>query len=137
MKDRPRALAVLIAVFLTGCIVGSGGSYYWLRKSPGSRIRGRENVRGYYPERQRLPELLQLTPDQEKRFEEIMTESRSQLDALRTTEAPKIEAIRSETNRKLSSILNEAQQKKFAAFLREMESRRRRPPRGRGLEPAR
>jgi len=137
VKNRPRALAVLVAVFLAGCIVGSGGSYYWLRKSPGSRVRGRENVRGYSPERQRLPELLGLTPDQEKRFKEIMAESRRQLDDLRTAEAPKIEAIRSETNRKLASILNEEQQKKFAAFLKEMENRRRRPPRGRGFEPAR
>jgi Spy/CpxP family protein refolding chaperone len=81
-----------------------------------------------------LPELLQLTPDQEARFRATMAESRKQLDALRSEQAPKIEAIRSETNRKLSSILNEEQRKKFAAFLKEMENRRRRSPRGRGLE---
>ena len=35
MKDRPRALAVLIAVFLLGCLAGSAGSYFWLKKISG------------------------------------------------------------------------------------------------------
>jgi Spy/CpxP family protein refolding chaperone len=134
VTNRPRALIVLIAVFLAGGIVGSAGSYYWLRRSEGSRIRVRGNVRAPVQERQRLPELLKLTPDQENRFKEIMAESRRQLDALRAEQAPKIEEIRSETNRKLYAILNGEQQKEFAAFLKEMENRRKRSPRGRGFE---
>jgi uncharacterized membrane protein len=131
VTDRPRALAVLVAVFLLGGIIGSAGSFYWLRHTQNARIRARESARPLLSEHQRLPALLKLTPDQEKRFREIMAESRRQLEALRIEQAPKIEAIRSETNRKLSSILNEEQQKKFASFL---QNWRRRRPRGRGLE---
>ena len=34
MKDRARAIGVLIAVFLLGCLAGSAGSYFWLKRSP-------------------------------------------------------------------------------------------------------
>lgn len=142
MTDRPRALAVLIAVFLLGCILGSAGSYLWLRNPVGPPTRAIRNLPpgpGGPGGHQRFSELLQLTPEQESRFREIMAESRRQLDALRTEQVPKLEAIRAETNRKLMSVLNEEQKKKFAAFLKEMGDRgERRPPRGgRGMEPPR
>ncbi len=129
MTDRPRALAVLIVVFLLGGIMGSAGSYYWLKRSANPRFRTRENFRSSSPERQRLSEYLQLTPDQQTKFKEIMEESRRQLNALQVERAPRIEAIRSEANRKISAILTEEQQKKFSTFLKEMENRRRNSPR--------
>ena len=139
MTDRPRALAVLIALFLLGCVLGSAGSYIYLQNRTDQTVRefrgGRpEFERGQGPGRQRFTDMLQLTPEQEGRFREIMAESRKQLDALRMEQGPKIEAIRAETNRKLMSVLNEEQKKKFSAFLEEMAKRR--PPRmGRGMEP--
>jgi Spy/CpxP family protein refolding chaperone len=133
MTDRPRALAVLAAVFLAGCIVGTTGSYFWLKRPMEIPVRARETgppPRG--PERPRLPELLKLSQEQEKRFGEIMAESRKQLDALRAEQAPKIEAIRAETNHKLLSVLNEEQKEKFTAFMKRMEEERRQAPRRRG-----
>jgi len=146
MTDRPRALAVLIAVFLLGCIVGAGGSYLWLRSS---RSTERRAMQGFPPgppqggrqSRQRMRELLQLTPEQEEKFGEIMAESRKQMDAVRAQDQPKIEAIFSEqqpkiqaifaeTNRKLMSVLNQDQQKKFEALWKEMSKRRGRSPYG-------
>ncbi len=141
MTDRPRALAVLIAVFVLGCVLGSAGSYMWLRHSePPSARNMRSFPAGSGPGRQRLPELLQMTPEQENQFREIMAESRKKLESLRTEQEPKIEAIRAETNRELLSVLNPDQQKKFDGFLKEMEQFRRRPPRernGRGMQPPR
>ena len=137
MTDRPRALAVLIAVFLLGCILGSAGSYFWLRRPLALPIRNGENGPRPMPERQRLSDLLQLSPDQEARYREIMAESRKELNALRIEQTPKIETIRSETNSKFLAILNQEQQEKFAAFLKEMENRRTRAPRTRGFEPSR
>jgi Spy/CpxP family protein refolding chaperone len=148
VTDRPRALAVLIAVFLVGGIVGSAAAYYWIKKTPSVPVESRGNTPPPLPERQRLPAYLNLTPDQEKQFREIMAEARAQLDplrieqdelrdALRTKQAPKIEAIWAETNRKFSAILNEEQKAKFTAFLKEMENWRKRPPpppRGRGRD---
>jgi hypothetical protein len=148
MTDRPRALVVLIAVFLLGAIFGIGGTRWWLRKSPGA---DREAMQNHPPRspggRQRVREQLQLTPEQESQYEQIMADSRSQMEALRAEQQPKIDAIFSEqrpqrdaiiaeTNRKIMAILNEEQKKKFEAIWKEMSLRERRPPRGgRGQEP--
>jgi hypothetical protein len=136
MNDRPRALTVLIAVFLVGCVAGFAGSYFWLR----NRGMGRQDVQHFRPgppgqaRSQRIPEL-QLTPDQEAEFAKIMGEMRSQINTLRKDQEPKFEAIRSEANRKLMSILNEEQKKTFSLFLKDTEERRMRVPHGnRGME---
>jgi uncharacterized membrane protein len=134
VTDRPRALIVLIAVFLVGCLMGSAGSYYWLRKSPGSQAGVKEDPRPPVQVRRKLPELLQLTTDQEQRFREIMAESRKQLEKLRIEQAQQIEAVRSETDRKFTAILNEEQKEKFAAFQKEIKDRKKRPSRGGGFE---
>lgn len=147
MSDRPRALAVLVAVFLLGGVVGSAGFYYWFGKPQNVPFANGRN--GLQPMSERPPTLaerLELTPDQEKQYKEIMSETWKQFDSLRTEQeetrralrakqAPKIEEIWAETNRKFSAILNQEQKKKFDAFLKEMETMRKRPPRGRGFEP--
>jgi Spy/CpxP family protein refolding chaperone len=135
VTDRPRALAVLVAVLLVGCIAGAAGSYYYLKQDVETRRSRREEGPPFPQGRQRLPELLQLTPEQDARFREIMMGSRKQLEALRAEQIPKIDAIRAETNRQFSDILNPEQQKKFEAFLREWETIRRHPPRNRDFEP--
>jgi len=140
VTDRPRALAVLIAVLLVGCIIGSAGSFIWTKRpfGPFNQDRGYAESRNRPPGpggpgpgqgRRRLTELLQLTPDQEKQFREIMAKSRKQLSDLQVEQMPKIEAIRIDTNRRLTAILNPEQRKKFETFVQEMESRRIRIPR--------
>ena len=159
MTNRPRALAVLIAVFLVGCAAGASGSYYWLKKDSDSRNRHREEDSPGLQGRQRWMQFLQslrLTSEQDAQFKEIMAESRKQveplwkqqepvlkqmdplrkqLDAMREEQFAKLDAIRTETNRKLSAILNPEQKKLFEAFVKEAESMRRYPPRGREFGP--
>ena len=150
MTNRPRALAVLVAVFLLGGLLGFAGSYYWFGKSPEAGITERENDPRRRPEQPpRLSDLLQLTSEQDQRFHEIMAEAREQLEplrieqnemqkTLRAKQSPEIEAIWAETNRKFSDILDAEQKQKFETFLKEMESMRKRPPsRKRGSEPKR
>lgn len=135
MTDRPRALIILIAVFLLGCITGTIGAYIWSKKSLDFRapmMGSGPQVRGQG--RQRMTDLLKLTPEQESRFREIMAESRRKLGELQKEQIPKIEAIRIETNRKFSETLNEEQRKKFEAFLKQWQDRGDRPPRGRDSE---
>jgi len=129
--NRPRALAVLIAVFLVGAILGSAGSYFWFRKSVHLQNSAFRNGPPRPPGHPRLQDELGLTQEQDRRFEEIMGEMRSQLDALSAEQAPKIESIRSDTNRKLSATLNEEQKKKFEGLMKQWEMERRRPPRNR------
>jgi len=137
MNDRPRALAVLIAVFLAGAIVGAAGSYFWPKKpvEPPIRVRGNGPTLSRGAGRPNLPEMLKLTPEQEKLGSEIMAESRRKLETLRSEQAPKIEAIRAETNRKLLAILNEEQRKSFEGQLKKWEEMRKQAPRRRGPGP--
>ena len=151
MKDRPRALAVLIAVFLLGCLAGSAGSYFWLKKStdlgvsrrpPDFRNGAIKNDRMPRPEPPNFKEILQLTPEQQAQFQKIIGESRikmaefrKQTDAFHFEQDAKIKAVISEMNLKLGLILNEEQKKKFASWQKEFENTRRRPPRGRNLPP--
>ena len=149
MTKRPRALIVLLAVFLVGSIAGAAGSYYWLKQNmrPSQNHRresGSPSMQGRQKWRQLLNSL-QLTPEQDARFKEIMMESwkqmeelrkeaepiRKQMNTLMEEQEPKIGAIRTETNRRFSAILNREQKEKFDAFLKEAESMSHRPPRGR------
>ena len=152
MTNRPRALAVLIAVFLVGCIAGAAGSYYWIKQNTQVQSHRREEGPLGFQGRQRWQDLLrslQLTPEQDARFKEIMTDSWKQMEQLRKQseplrrqmntmmdeQIPKVEAIRAETNRKFAAILSPEQKKKFDVFLKEAESMKRHPPRGRDFGP--
>jgi hypothetical protein len=149
VKERPRALAVLIAVFLFGCLIGSAGSYFWLKKnpdlnrrSPDFRDNAQKNGPVPRPEPPNFKMILQLTPEQDARFKEIVGESRKkmaefrkQTDAFHFEQDAKTRAILSEMNRKFISILNEEQKKKFEAWQKEFENMRRRPPRRRDFPP--
>ncbi len=137
MNDRPRALAVLISIFLAGCILGAIGFFLWARNMPQAppfhgRPEGFGGMNGGRLERPRIPQILQLTPEQLTGFRAIMEDSRREIEALWIDQEPKIEAIRTETNRKLLEILNEDQRKKYQDFLKEMEQWRGRGPRGPG-----
>jgi hypothetical protein len=102
------------------------------------------------PERPNLPDVLQLTPEQEEQFREIMAESRKKTQPLmmerqemqkelekelRNRQGPKYEEIWAETNRKFRGILTEEQRAEYDAFWKEREEMRNRSPHGRGFEP--
>jgi hypothetical protein len=146
VKDRPRAIAVLVAVFILGCIAGAVGSYYWFGVSFHPRAAFRRNAPPRIPKEKTLPVVLQLTPDQEKSYREIMAEAGEQFELLRMEEGkfwnelrdkqrPKYEAIWAEVNRKFIAILNEEQKERFTAWLEDHKPPP--PPRGRGFEPRR
>ncbi len=153
MTNRPRAIAVLFAVFLVGCIAGAAGSYYWLKQNARpQQSHRRESGPPGFQGRQKWQQLLlslQMTPEQDARFKQIMMESwkhmeelrrqaepiRKQMNALMEEQGSKLEEIRVETNRQFSAILNPEQKKKFEAFLKEAETMGRRPPRGREFGP--
>jgi len=136
VKERPRAIAVLISVFLLGCILGSAGSYFYFKKyakpSMMSRGDGPPPPHGL----RRWPELLQMTPEQDTRFKEIMRESRQKLDVLSMEQGQKIQSVLAETNQQISSILNDAQRKKFEELLKEIESWRSQDRRDRRFGPS-
>ena len=135
MKERPRAIAVLISVFLLGCILGSGGSYFYFKKYSNPPMISREDGPPPPHGLRRWPELLQMTPEQDARFKEIMRESRQKLDALSVQQSQKIQSILTETNQKISSILDDKQRDKFQDLLRDIENWRSRERRDRRFGP--
>ncbi|HEY2933544.1 MAG TPA: hypothetical protein VGK99_17525 [Acidobacteriota bacterium] len=127
MRDRQRALAVLLAVFLLGGIAGAGSFYLWL----GPKVRANPDQTSRSERRHpKLSEELGLSKEQDVRFKEIMTQSRQQYELIRKEVSPRFQAVKAETDKKIRSILNDEQKVKFEAFLKrmdkEMESRRKR-----------
>jgi hypothetical protein len=145
VRDRPRAIVVLIAVFLLGCLAGSTGSFFWLKKSPEPNRGVQEyrespgkNGRMPRPEPPNFRQILQLTPEQYDQFQKIIGEYRKAIGGIRKQtddfhfeQDKKIKSVLSEMNGKLTAVLNEEQKTKFEAWQKEFEKTRRRPPRGR------
>jgi Spy/CpxP family protein refolding chaperone len=134
MRERTRAIAVLLAVLVLGCLIGAAGFWSHYAKHGDAQVDEMDKRRGGPPpqRRERLPQLLGMTSEQETRFEEIMDESRQQLDALRMEQRPKIDAVIEETNRKIQTILNDEQKMKLDAFLADVERERGRDGHGGG-----
>ncbi len=153
MKDRIRALAVLVAVFLVGIIIGAAGSFFWLKPST-DVVRTVDDIppppktgmtRPPFPE-------LNLSEVQKKQFEEIMAETRKkfeEMEALRRDQMIDLDkrrdSILAEHNLKVGAILDEDQKMKFDNFVSKWNewlhraSRRIRPeqPRENRRKPAR
>lgn len=131
MTDRMRALAVLIAVFLVGCALGATGSYYWVSRVDSSTQTLEPQPQPQSPRtrdpgnNRRIAEILQLTPEQESRFREIMADSRKEIEAIRSEELPKIQSAQAEINRRISELLTEEQRKKFDDYLNSSRPDRR------------
>ena len=139
MKTRIQAIAVLVAVLLLGCLIGVTGS--WLRYGKYMETRATERRGGptfpprYQEQRlpeQRLPELLRMTPEQKVLFEDIMRESRQELDAMSMEQQLKINTVIAGTNEKIRSILNDEQKTKLETSLNDVNGRRKRGVRGAG-----
>lgn len=121
---KARAIVVLIASFLLGLLIGVAGYHYFRpAKYANPPFEGRWEG-GPPPERRRLPEILEMTSEQEERFEVIMQESRRRLDALRVEQRAKIDVVMEETNQNLRAILNESQKMKLEAFLEDVRKQR-------------
>ena len=142
MRDRPRALIVLISVFLLGFLAGSAGSYFWLKRSPDYRNGAMKDGPMPRPQPPNFKQILQLTPEQDAQFKVTvaeyrrrMTEFRKNADAFHFEQNAKIQGILTEMDRKIYSILNDEQKKKFAAWKKEFENTRRRPQRRRDFPP--
>jgi periplasmic protein CpxP/Spy len=139
MNNRVRALIVLIAVFLLGCLAGAGILHTWEQRVQPDRpvpmpMRSQQGRRGG------LTEVLGLTQQQQTQLKQIFDDWRRQNDSVRAELEPhfeairiKFDAIRIENNAKITAILNEEQKKKFEQFLKEQDVSRDTPRRRGGF----
>jgi hypothetical protein len=122
MNGRIRAITILIAVFLVGCLCGAGSLNFWAKNHGWAQSNMNGPRRGGSPNS--IFDQLQLTPDQQAKLKVILDESRGQIDAIRNGMRPQFDAVRDQTNLKISGILNEEQKKKFEQSIREAEQHR-------------
>ena len=115
MKDRSRALAVMIAVLLAGCVLGVTGLHFW-EAAFGARV-GASVTPRVKGQNARLARLLQLSTTQETKLKAILDDSRREIDAGRAEWETKLEAIRTRTNEKITAILNDEQKEQFQQVL--------------------
>jgi Spy/CpxP family protein refolding chaperone len=128
MKDRRRALAVLVAVFLVGIVLGAAGSYFWLKPSDDA-VKTFEDMRPPAPKglvRPNFPEL-NLTPEQQEKHAEIYAETREKLKEIDAENRERMreqltnlwkqeDAVWDEAYPKLIAVLNEEQKVEFDKF---------------------
>ena len=148
MKDSRRALAVLVAVFLVGIVLGAAGSYYWLKPSV-DNVRTAQNMppppsppKGLV--RPKFPEL-NLSQEQREKHAEIYAEAREKLKKINEENRDRMleqmanlgkqeDAVWDEAYPKLIAVLDEDQKVKFDQFWEEARDYGHRLRRHRGLE---
>lgn len=116
---RPSSKAILltIAVFILGAAVGSLGTY----------LAGHMNQHRRHPRiMDRLVQQLQLTPDQQKQIRAALSEGHKKWVAIGREAEQQRQALRKETRARIRTLLTPAQQTKFDAFLKELDSEFRR-----------
>ncbi|MBN2321601.1 MAG: Spy/CpxP family protein refolding chaperone [Acidobacteria bacterium] len=152
MKDRRRALAVLVALFLVGIVLGAAGSYYWLKPAKDT-VRTFEDMRPPPPpkglERPKYPEL-NLTPEQQEQHAEIYAEARGKLKEIDEENRERMrermreqmtnlwkqeDDVWDEAYPKLIAVLNEEQKAEFDQFWAKARDYGHRLRRHRGSEP--
>lgn len=80
----------------------------------------------------RLANRLQLSKEQETQLQDILEDSRRQIDIGRVEWESKLQIIRAKTNERIAAILNDEQRKQFQQILIEAKSRGRSANQGRG-----
>jgi Spy/CpxP family protein refolding chaperone len=79
-----------------------------------------------------LAERLNLTPDQKVKVQEIFSDTREQLRAVRRESEPKVEEIRRQADGRLQTVLTPEQWQQFQKLKDERQRRGRGGPRGHG-----
>ena len=120
MNGRKTAIAVLIAVFLIGCLLGASGFWLWRAKS--QSIPDTNDLYSQDAYSVRIFDRLQLTSDQKIKLQEILESSRSRINECRGEMQNTMSSIRIQTNERITSILDENQRSVFEQLLKESES---------------
>ncbi len=120
MTDRRKAIVLVIVLFVLGISLGGVGAHLWDAHVIASQSHHRAS--------EELKEELQLSPDQAKQFDQIMTDWRGKFHALEGQEHlewdPKYDAIRHEERNNIRGILTPEQKVKFEAFLKHIDEER-------------
>ena len=122
-NNRWQVRIAVIAIFLLGFaagVLGVNAYRAWARAgalTPEDRL-------------ERLANRLQLKPDQKGKVQQIFSDTREQLQALRKESEPRVTDIRKQADERLRAVLTPEQWKQFQEVREEMRQRRGRERRG-------
>jgi len=122
MTNRGRIITVLIAVLMSGCLLGVAGLHLYEERLSGSR--GLAFLTREKGHSNKLIGLLQLTPEQQTQYKAILQDTRREVEASRAEMQRKMVGIRDQANVRIASILNQEQKKKFEQYLKDAGPRR-------------
>jgi Spy/CpxP family protein refolding chaperone len=140
---RSLALISVAGLFLLGIVVGAMGMHLFDGLHPfsgPSRDGARHDWHG-----ERLDQLLELTPDQKARIDEIRRESRADAEALHEEMLPKVREHMERTRQRIEEVLTPEQREKFTELASKhrahferfvLDGPRHGPPRGERRKPA-
>ncbi len=124
-----KAIALLVVVFVLGVALGALGLTVMNRRVDGARAEVRPVSRTQAPDPtravSRLTRDLDLTPDQQQRLSEILTNTQSRYNAIRQQMNPQFDQARAQSRDQIRQILTPEQQPKFEDFLRQLDEERR------------
>ena len=120
-----KAVGLLLAVFVLGIALGGVGNHLWEAHVQASHHRGPV---------EELKRVLQLSPQQEKQFDAIISDDRTKfraLDAERHAEwDPKYDQVRAQGRASSRAILTPEQRAKFDAFLKHLDEEHQKQQQG-------
>ena len=121
-SSKHTALAFLLGALLTGGALGFAAGRVFDRDARATR--------SYETVREQLARTLELSPEQKKRFDEILDRRDHKVDSLMApldaqVEAlrPAVKAVRDSARMELRGLLSVAQQREFDQYLAEMKAR--------------
>ncbi|MFZ0213069.1 MAG: hypothetical protein WBE20_09365 [Candidatus Acidiferrales bacterium] len=115
-----KALALVVLVFVLGIALGGVGAHMWDARVIASQHRSRLKE---------LKDELQLSPDQIKQFDALVSGARTKFNALDAQERaewdPKDDQERQQWREQTRAILNPEQQAKFDAWTKHLDEERK------------
>lgn len=124
-RTKSEAGLLVLVVFALGLLVGGVGNHLWGAHVWGSPGPGRGGP-GHPPPGGSFSQRLGLTPDQQKQWDAIFTDSHAQFEALDAQR----NALRLQVRAKFRAVLTPDQQVKFDAMTKDQDARGRGPNRG-------
>lgn len=123
-KTRREAVILVVVVFLLGAVLGGLATHVWTsHASPPQPPHGPDQIIA------RLSHDLELTPDQLKVVTGIVDETHAQIRALYAPLDSQRDQIRQQTRARIRAVLTPEQTEKFEAFLRELDTARKKEER--------
>ena len=118
-SNRRKAFALVTLVFVLGIAFGVVGVL------AGRRVLGAGNQGGGQARQlSQWTRELNLTPDQERQFEQILADVRARYDAIRQAMDPQFREVRQQSRERIRQILTAEQRPGFDDFLRSSRNRR-------------